>query len=398
MKNKLFKGLAIMFSVVIASAYMTTGVFAANTEETADSSGNKYIAGTDIKVKENVGNELVMAGQDVKADGVDVDGSAFMAGMNVSFMDSTSGASVFAAGMNVNIDADVDNNIWAAGQNITLGSSTKAKAAHVAAENVSVKGEYEYLSANGNSIIFDGVVDGDADFSGNNIVIGSNAKITGKITVKATEEPVVKDGAEVQNIEFQLVEKDLADDEDKDVNPAETVTKVASKTIGFVILSKIKKFIYWSLAFALMAVVFAVLFKDNLVESYEMSIKKKPLAFWLSGAIGFVFIPVALLILCITVIGAPLAMLIAGVYALTLCAAKVFTFSSLVRELIFTHTKKRLHPILETVLAVLIAALVKVIPVISGVVSIICKIYTLGYIIQMGYEKIGTKKAQTVEE
>lgn len=401
MSNKILKKVMTALSIIaVTSMVMVSPALAGDTETTRDSSGNLFVAGTKIAVAEQVGNELFMAGQDVNANGTDVDGSVFMAGMNVSFNGSSAGSSVFIAGMNINIDADANNNIWTCGQNLSLGENTSAKALHVAGETVTVKGNYDFISAVGNTIIFDGTVTGDAEFEGN-VTFGSNAKIDGNITVKAPMEPVIEDGAEISNVEFQLVSKndsDIDDDDDSPKKAAEIATKAAKKTIGFVIFAKIRKFIYWAFAFAVFAIVFATLFGKNLTDSYEMSVKTRALAFWLSGVIGLVAIPMAVLILCITVIGAPAGLFILGVYLLLFLVARVFAFSSLIRELIFSHTNKRLNPILETVLAVLIGALTKVIPVISGIVGLISKAYILGYAIQTVYLKMnGAKKNESVE-
>jgi len=394
MKNRLLKGLAIVFSLVTISASMSTAVYAGDTEMTTDSSGNTFIAGTDIGITTDVGNELFMAGQDVKADGVDVAGSVFAAGMNVNIKDGSVRSSIFAAGMNVNIDSDAENNIWACGQSVSIGEKVSVKALHVAAASVSAKGEYDYAMVCGDTIYFDGTVNGDADFEGN-VTFGPNTSISGKVKVSGAKEPVLETGASVSDIDFTLIDNSSKKD---DESAGEVVTEVAKKSIGFIILSKVKKFIYWALAYSVMALVFAVVFKKELNESYDMSIKESPLAFWLSGAIGFIFVPLALIILCITLIGAPLAAFTGAIYVLALCAARVFTFGSLVRELIFSHTKKRFNPLLETVLAVLIAALVKLIPVLSGVVGVICKVYLLGYISQKVYERLKKDKVETVEE
>lgn len=394
MSNRILKRIIATFTTVLTlSMVMNTAVFASDADISRDSSGNTFIAGSKVTINEQVGNELFAAGQDVNADGTQVAGSAFIAGMDVSFRDSSVGSSVFAAGNTVTIDAEAVNNIWAAGQNVSLKNNTKAKAAYVVGNNLNVYGNYDYLFLAGSSIVFDGTVSGDAQIEGN-VTFGSNAKIDGKVIVKGQKEPVIEDGAKVDNLEFELVTKESV--EDNEIGDA--VSKTAKKTAGFLILSKIKSFIFWALAFAIFAIVFATLFNKNLTESYDMAVKTNPLAFWLSGAIGIIAIPIAVLVLCITVVGAPAGIFVLAIYLLAFAIARVFTFASLVRELIFTHTAKRLNPIIETILAVLIAALTKVIPFVSGIVGLISKAYALGYIICLVYSKMSHgKKAEVVE-
>lgn len=391
MKKNIIKRFAVAISFMAVSIMMSMPVLAADTETTTDSSGNMFIAGQKIEVVKNIGNELFLAGQDLNVDNVDVEGSAFMAGMNVSMRGSSTGSSLYAAGMNINLDVDTNNNIWTCGQNISLGENTSAKALHVAGETVTINGEYDYLYACGNSIIFNGTVNGDADFEGN-VTIGKDAKITGNTKIISPADPKIESGADAGNLEIEIVSADDTDTE----SITDTVSDVAKKSIGFIILSKIKQFIYWSFAFAVFALVFATMFKKSLTDSYEMSVKTRPLALWISGVVGLVAIPLAVLIMCITVVGAPAGLFILAIYLLAMFIARVFMFASLIRELIFAHTPKRLNPILETVIAVIIGALSKIIPVISGIVGLISKVYILGYLIQTIYGKMNRTVSESV--
>ena len=84
---------------------------------------------------------------------------------------------------------------------------------------------------------------------------------------------------------------------------------------------------------------------------------------------------------------------------LALCVAKVFTFASLARELIFKNAKKRLHPVLEAVIAVLPAAVLKEIPFIGGLLSLACAVYMLGYVgLAFYYTVAGEKETGTKEK
>lgn len=380
MRKRLLILTALSITAVMAFA---SPVFAASGDNAvgSDGSGNCYAAGQDINLVgsgfENIDNELFAAGMNINAKGVNVDGSAFIAGSNLYVEDAKIGSSLFIAGQNVVIDADIKNNIWAAGNGITVKEGTSVKAIHAAGNVISVDGEYESVYLAGDSITFSGVCSGDVTIEGENVTVSDDAVIDGVLKVIAPEDPKYSDNEKIGEYVFEQ-----AKEEGEDSNSGiEGVAGAAAKAgAGALILAKVGKCFKLLIKYAVLALILAIVFKNNLNESYEMA-TKKPGAFWGFGALALICGPLIMIILCITVVGLPIAGLSLAFYMLALFVARVFTFASLVRELIFTHTGKRLNPILETVIAVLPAAVIKVIPLIGGLVGFACAIYMMGYVV-----------------
>lgn len=399
MKEVLKKGFAFAAALVLSAAVLGSNVYASDDVFERDSSGNVFGAGQTVSVEgkgaENIENELFAAGMNVTADNTSVAGSVYAAGQSVSVSNTKVGASIFTAGNSVLINAKAENNIWAAGNIITIGDNTSVKGLHVAGNMVSVDGKYEAVTIAGNQVTFNAVVSGDVEIEAEHVVFGETAKIGGDLKVKSSEEPDVS-GIAAGNYSFEQLEE--KEDNDSDEINIKGIGKAAGKVaFGAIVLKKIKTAFFSLFKYAVLAVILAVVFKKNLSDAYEYS-TKKPGQFWGFGALILITFPLIAIITCITVIGIPVAGFATALYVLALCMAKVFTFGSLVRELIFTRTSKRLHPVAETVLAVLPAAIIKVIPVIGGLVGFACAIYTIGYVCLAIFDTVSSNKTVKAEE
>ena len=371
-KKGLLYAFATAFALVVASASVkadSTDVFS------KDPSGNVFGAGQSVNVASfsgiSVDNELFAAGMDVRADGVDIDGSAFMAGQNVSIVNSTVGGSIFAAGSNVTIDAAANNNIWIAGSSAIAGENTSVKGLHIAAANVVVDGTYDAVSISGSTVTFNGTCNGDMKIEADTVIFGDDAFVGGNLTVVADENPNAE-GIVSGEYEFE----ESSSNETKTPEAIEAAKKAA---LGASIVGRIKSLIFNIMSYSVLAIVLYFVFRENLTKAYQYS-KERAGAHWGFGALITICFPIIAIVTCFTIIGLPVVGIATVLYVLALCTARVFTFVSLGRELIFTHTSKRLHPVAEVVLSAILAAVVKAIPVVGTVAGLACAFYMIGYV------------------
>ncbi|MCQ2536727.1 MAG: hypothetical protein MJ110_07160 [Lachnospiraceae bacterium] len=389
--NKKIKLVAATFAafVTLTMSVSTTAHAVELTDSKTDGSGNFFAAGevvdTSAECVTAIENECFLVGQTTYLRNVTVDGSAFVAGANVNVDDALIGSSLFVAGSEVSVDAVANNNIWAAGSNVKLSEDTSVKGLHAAGASVTVGGEYTQVDACGGSVYFDAKVDGDVNIEAENVTIGPNADVTGNINVTYSTNLNQDDNAKVPNLNVTKVE-----------SSEEKMEEAARKAVVNSIVAKIKMAFYMLFANSVIAVILALLFNSSLKKAYEYCTTKTG-SFIGFGALIAIMAPTAIFIAAITIIGAPAAGLALMVYATVGFGCKVFTFGSLVRELIFTHTKSRLHPIAETVLAVLPLAIVRQLPVIKSLVGLACAIYTWGYIVLAIYDKLQKEKQITTE-
>ena len=398
--GKISKKLAkFLVAVSAMTLLMGSSVFAYDIERPeenpADTAGNVFVVEDQSAVyTKDVENELYMAGYNATASGIEIDKNAFMAGYNVSLTQSVLGGSAFVAGYNVTIDADADSNIFAAGYSINTSDDTEAKALRAVGMNATVNGTYDYVSVAGANVVFDAEVNGDVYIDADSVTFGDNAKINGNLEVKSAVEPAVSDTLVAGKYHFEEVKKEENTENASDTtgDVIDSVKKAGKKSIGAIFLKKVGSFFYWSFAYALLAVVFCLLFKNQMAAATEM-IKTKTAPMIVSGAIGWIVIPVACIIVAITVIGLPLSGLTMAAYILTKLVSKVFVFASLGSELFFgTICKKRLNPMLEAVIMMVFASFIKQIPFIGKLVGLACFILMLGYIIMAAYSKFDKKE------
>ena len=384
------KGLLFALACVTAMTVSSVSVKASDEIFDVDASGNVFGAGQTVdasKESKTIENEFYAAGMYVNANNVDINGSAFAAGESVTFNNTTVGGSIFAAGNTVTIDSVANNNIWAVGNIITLGADSSVKGLNVAGNTVEVNGSYKSANISGNSVVFNAEVEGDVKIEANSVTFGENAKIGGELVVKSSDDPKPSETV-AESYEFEEVKEDNSSGS----AISGKAKGIAGKAvIGTIILVKVKRVFFGLFKYALLAVILAFVFKNNLTKAYEYS-KTKPGMFWGLGALTLVAFPIIAIIVAITVIGLPVAGLAVAFYALALVFAKVFTFASLVRELIFSRMGKRLNPVLEIVLAVLPAPILKEIPVVGAILSIACAIYMIGYVVLAFTDAISADK------
>lgn len=399
MKTQNVKRKGIIFAITVMLSVVLSGadVYAQDGTFSADTSGNLFAAGETVDLYmegiSNIGNELFTAGMSVNADNIDVDGSIFAAAQDMSVKNSTVGGSIFAAGQNVNIDALVKNNIFAVGSKIVVGPDTGAKSIIACGSSASVSGVYDSVVIVGDSIKFNGVVTGDCKIEAEKITFGDDALVMGELKVTSSSEP--KGVSKVANGTYEFDE--IKHNTEQENGKGGLMRAAGKATLGAVIFKKIKSFLGNIFKYALLSIVFLFVFRKHMEKSCEYAMNK-PAYFWGFGALILITFPLIAIILCFTVIGLPVAGLFAMFYTIALLFARVFTFTTLGRELIFTHTPKRLHPVLEVVICALLAAFVKEIPFIGKVVGFACGVYVIGYICMLFVDTVSANSNGIIPE
>lgn len=142
------------------------------------------------------GNRLVAAGE-VHLD-EDVGGSAFLAGGRVH-LDSEVARSAWVAGGDVRVEGRVGGDLRAAGGNVRVGRD-----AIISGDAALAGGSLEFegvvrgnLRAYGESIQINGTVDGDLYVAGDRVRVGPEARISGELRYRGSQDIEIDPGAEV---------------------------------------------------------------------------------------------------------------------------------------------------------------------------------------------------------
>jgi hypothetical protein len=283
-------------AVVAASLAATTSTAAsADEQEVRHSMGaDRFAAGGRVSVDESVTGDLIAAGGDVTLN-AEVGGDLVVAGGSVRLTGSGS-QGLYAAGGSVDINARITRNARVAGGSVSLGpiGQIAGNATFAGGEVVVRGGIGGYLQAGGGRVYLDGPVGGDVEVAGESIELGPNARIEGRLRYTSQNEVIRAAGAEVKGGIERLAGEDAA---------RSRFSRFTGGGLGLA----------WSLGLMVAAALFAGVLPglaswlgDTLQQRFGWSL--------LAGFIALVCIPVATLILLVTLIGAPLAIAAIAAY------------------------------------------------------------------------------------
>lgn len=150
----------------------------------------------------NPGGDLIWFGTDALLSGNTVGGDILAAGRSLTVRGATVDGSVRAAGQHIIIEGSaIGRNVTAAGQMLTFGSGSTARSVYLAGQDISFAGHAETLCVAAQSVRITGEVDGGVTVWADSVVVGSNARITGTLTVHGSTQPQIADGASIGSVE-----------------------------------------------------------------------------------------------------------------------------------------------------------------------------------------------------
>lgn len=375
MKKTMKRTLLVMLALVIA---LLPALALADGE--ADGAGN-FFAGESTAAGKTIAGDLYGAGQNVDASGAQVGASAILAGQYVSMNNGAVGGSLRAAGYQVSAsNTVVDVNATLAGRDVILGTGFSAKGVYVAAQNVNFAGACDTLCAMAQDVVISGTVNGDVNVNAETVTVTDSAVIQGNLNVEAANEPVIAAGASVGAVSFTQSASDT-DEATEGIAPVAAGAWFAHKA-----LSLVKSL----LGGLVLAVVYYFLIRGTIADGASM-MKTRPVAMPVSGFVTLISLPIAAIILLVTVVGAPAGVLALCLYGLALGFSGSFA-GCMLGKLVFP----KLHTLVAYLIGVAAVAVVKIIPVVGGIVTLGTMIYTLGYFIQkiyLGFQKKPTAPA-----
>lgn len=260
-------------------------------------------AGGMLNLTEPVGGDAFLAGGHVSV-ASEIQGDLVAAGGEVSIGGNV-GDDVYAAGGNVKLDAIVAGNARIGGGEVAIGPATAVSGAvSVTGGRVDFEGDaHDYLQASGGSVRINGVVHGDARVRAQDVVIGPDTQIGGRLIVYGPAEPEVPDGAVVAGgVEFHATSPEEIFDGGRD-----EVRQVAHG-FGSVI---------WYAGLFVAGGLFLLVFPE-LSARASATIGREPLRSLGTGFAVLVVVPACAVLLLFTIIGIPLALLLVPLYLVLL--------------------------------------------------------------------------------
>jgi len=340
---------------------------------------NLYAAGGSVNIAGTTNGDLIIAGGNLIVSGP-VSGDVAAAGGTISITSNIAG-DVRIAGGNIVISSPVAGDLIAAGGQISVApGSIIGKDVQIAGGNISYEGQTNgSLDIKGETVYIDGTVAKDAVIRAQNIKLGPNAKIQGKLDYYSNNQIALETGASVKG-ETNFHKVSLAND-----NTEKGVKGFKIAFFSFLTIIAILKFVAGIAA----ALILFYFFKPQTSAVLESSILK----FWpeaLRGFIVLVAVPVAVILSFITIIGSALGVIALLFYMAMIAIASIVTvllFAKLCIKYLFHKENYELNWWV-IVISSLALAVVSLIPVVGWIVGFVIFLSALGSTSKFIYSKI----------
>lgn len=360
MKKKIFLLLIMVLSLV------TIPVLAEDNEH--------FFTDDNLTVEKEIGATSFAAGNSVKFSST-VDGASFVAG-NIVSINSTQDY-LFAAGNNVTLNDVTAKDVFIAGNFITVEASN-IRDLYVGGTNIVINSNISRnLYVAGANVTINSKIDGDVYVATDSIKLGKDAVITGTLKYPENIELDKEDTTVINNTETYK-NPDVDVDVDVKVNP---VAIYIGKLLGA---------LYKYVAMLVIALILLALNKK--VFENILKVKKDFSTIALTSLLGLVLLvvlPVLAVILMITFIGLPLAIISLIIYGLLIYLSIIPT-AYYFGNLVFGKAIKNKY--LLMILSLFILYLIRLIPFIGWLVSLISLIFGLGVYTKLIKESISSKK------
>jgi hypothetical protein len=236
--------------------------------------------------------------------------------------------------------------------------------------------EDEYLKASGASVNIDGAVHGDAEIRSEELVIGPNTRIGGRLVYHGPSAPAVPEGAVIAGgVEFHEAKatRYLEDSDDHWHDRARGVGSVL-----------------WFVGVFVAGALFLALFPGYSTRAAE-TIGREPLKVLGLGLAILVCVPFVAIVLLITIIGIPLALLFVPLYLLLIFLGWVTVALFIAqRGLAATRTGKPVTPglrLLALFLGLLALWLLQRIPLVGGLIVFIALMAGVGGLVLQAWTR-----------
>jgi len=298
-------------SLAIGMAVSGCSIRSGNDGYVSQRLGSNFVgAGGLLNLTEPVAGDAFVVGGHVSI-ATEVHGDLLAAGGELSIGGNV-GEDLYAAGGNVKLDAIVTGNARIAGGSLAVGPATVvAGALSLTGGHIEFDGDaHRHLQASGTYARLNGIVHGDAEVRAQQVVIGPDTRIGGRLIVRSARKPTMPQGAVIAGgVEFH------------EIAPGRGAASAGEKARH---LARGAVSVLWFAGVFLAGALFLLVFPDFSVRAAQ-TVGREPLTALALGVAVLVCVPVIALSLIVTLIGIPLALLLCALYLVLLCLGWVTT-------------------------------------------------------------------------
>jgi len=257
--------------------------------------------GGDIKIEGD--GDTVAIGGDITVDGETGDVAAI--GGDIDITGNVNG-DVGVIGGDVRINATVKGDAGvASGDFLLTRSGTIDKDLGVAAGKAIIEGHVKGdVGVAGGSVEISGRIDGNVKVRGGSVTVADGARIGGKLTVEGPNEPVIAPGASIGGETEYTYMPEGAFVWDEAIVHGGLVALLAIGVMSFLFMAPV------ALVIGLFLVFIMARFSERTVEAFN----SQPVSSFITGIGVVVLLPLGIALLAVTIIGLPLAVVLAPLY------------------------------------------------------------------------------------
>lgn len=369
----LFALLLLPVGVLAATQKTGSSVFVGKDEVVPDS---LYAAGNAVTIDGNVKGDLICAGASININGK-IEGDVICVGQNINVNGEVTG-SVRVAGSVININNKVGRNVNVAGGFVNLGSNAEiGQDIIMGAGNGEIRGKINGdLIGAGGYIVIDNEINGDAKIwvdrnvkAGQKpltptspLTITDKAKINGYLTYTSLENATIASGATIKGeVKHNLPKQTNVD------------KKAFAAIFGWMKIVGL-------FSMLVVGMVLVSLWREEIKKITEVGKWKENLTRSFGWGLAVLFLtPFILVILMITMIGIPLALIIGALWLIAIYISKILAAIVIGRMLVGKWWEKKKDSSVTTmILGVIALWLLCFIPFIGGLVCFLATLWGLG--------------------
>ncbi len=291
-----------------------------------------------------------------------VDGSFFAAGSTIQVTDTVNG-DVYVGGQTVTVSGDVSGDVIVAGQTVTISGDVTGSV-RVMAQTVTISGDVGgSVSALAQTI----TISDDATIKRDLAALGQSVTINGTIgrDVSAAIERLYISGAVGRDVHYTS-EVALTKNQGATIGGEVHYTVAEQYAPKQDFGTKVSSWLYSIVALVFAALLVALVAPRWLRAATERAYPT-PWKAMLAGFLGIVFVPFAIIVLLITVIGIPVAIALIAAYIVLIGLGYVFA-ANYVGRLIFRDTQK---PVVQAIMGALVYSVALLIPVLGFIAGLV---------------------------
>lgn len=341
-----------------------------------ESSANVYVAGADVHIEAPVDGDLYAAAGRVSVD-QPVSGDAVLAAGSVEVKNRI-GDDLRAAGGIVSVAGRVAGEALIGGGSIAFGPNTEIGGrAWLAGSDIAVAGRlHDGLKAYGKNILIIGEIDGPVELTGKRIEVLGSARISGNLTYTSDREIRIDPGAQVTGT----------------ITRAPGAFEIPRPGFGMPSLPALQPLLIFGLLAA--GILQLALFPRFTVTSLQ-TVGLSPLKSLGLGTAIFFSLPPVILLLVITIIGIPIAVALAALYAVALLVGYLVT-AFFIGDRFARAVRGQREPsfgwrIGSLAAALLLLWLLRIIPYIGGFATFVALLAGLGAMVLQAFSNYSNR-------